>query len=201
MWHSSALFFLRRFPGLSESALWKDPLHLLLQPANYNTVIKLTQQQLPPYITVSDKHTATSSCAMLSSNLRKVESWVRLSLVWLLPEDTGNAECCLTCRSVKNEHAAMHRNGPKAPGAGAAAPPKLPELDVFKRPKRLHCCGCSISPLKQLDCFSTSVAGSWISAKIQSRNKIPDFLQFFNSSSLFWFQHSQHPFLYDNNRP
>lgn len=113
MWHCSTLFFLRHFPGLSESALWKDPLHLLLQPANYNTVIKRTQKQLPSYITVSDKHAAPSSGATLSSPLRKVESWVWLSLLWLLPEDSGNPECCLTCSSVENKHRALHRKGPK----------------------------------------------------------------------------------------
>lgn len=103
MWHCSALFFLRRFPGLSECVQWKDPLHLLLQPANYNTVIKRTQKQLPPYITVSDKHTATSSCAMLSPSQKGGE--LRLAhLVWLLPEDTENPECCLTWSSVENEH-------------------------------------------------------------------------------------------------
>lgn len=193
MWHCSALFFLRHFPGLSESAPWKDPLHLLLEPANYNTVIKRAQKQLPSYITVSDKHTAPSSCAMLSSPLGKVGSWVWLSLVWLLPEDTENPEHCLTCSSVKNE--------PKAPGTGAASTPKLPQLEGSKRPKRPQGCASSISPLKQLGSFSTSVVGAWVSAKIQSCNKILDFLCFFNSSPLFWSQHSQHPFLYDNNRP
>lgn len=184
MWHCSALFFLRYFHGLSESALQKDPLHLLLQPANYNTVIKCTWKQLPSYTTVSSKQRATFSSDPLSSPLRKVEIWFGLTwfdCYWRILE-----ESIIVWK-------ALHMNEPKSLWGRGKGTVKFLELGM-------HCRGQSASsvavaphsPLEQqVAIFSTAVSGSWVSAKVQRHNHIL-FLPWSDSASL-------PPFFYDNN--
>lgn len=172
MWHCSALFFLRCFHGLSEPALWKDPLHLLLQPANYNTVIKRTLKQLPSYISVWQ---AKSDFKTYLTPLLTQEGGdlVLAHLVWLLPEDTENPQHCLSCNSVKNIHTSMHTNESKS----LWVPSEVPETgNGSERPKYS---GCPICPLK--DCLFLNCSFWFLHLCLDSRS------QQYPGCSLIWF--------------
>lgn len=189
MWHCSALFFLRHFPGLSESTLWKDPLHLLLQPANYNAVIKSTQKQLPSYITVPDKHTATSSCVQLPS--QKDERWVWLSLrtgAWghWKSRMLSDLQFC-----AKSAHT-LHRNGSKALQPHWSYQTRWIQKGVLFVPS---------PPWNNLIASQLLSLAPESLQRFKAVTKSWNVLVLFNSAYLFCFQHSQHLFLYDNNRP